>query len=58
MPQKILLKNSIPVHIHTSTRAKRVRISVALDGSVLAVHPTRVELGKVLAFLESKIEWV
>ena len=48
----------IVVDIKRSKRAKRLRISVASDGSVSAVHPWYVSSLRVIALIENKIEWI
>ena len=48
----------IVVDIKRSKRAKRLRISVAHDGSVSAVHPWYVSSSRVILLIENKIEWI
>lgn len=59
MKRELLIKNqNIRVDIRKSRRAKRMRIAVYCDGSVVAVHPENVSYLKILSIIENKIEWI
>ena len=49
-PQKIFIKQS--------TRAKRMRISVRFDGTVIATKPTRVSESNIKKFIREKMHWI
>ncbi len=44
--------------VKTSYRAKRIRLSVYLDGRVVITRPFFVKEKEVLNFLKSKIDWI
>lgn len=44
--------------IRRSRRARRMRIAVRCDGSVVAVHPSSVGFYRILPFIENQIDWI
>lgn len=59
MKRKLLIKNqNITVDIKKSKRAKRMRIAVYCDGSVVAVHPENISFPRILSIIENKISWI
>jgi len=59
MKRKLLIKNqNITVDIRKSKKAKRMRIAVYCDGSVVAVHPANIGFLKILSVIENKFEWI
>ena len=59
MKKKLLIKNQeITVDVRKSKKAKRMRIAVYCDGSVIAVHPESVGLNKILSVIENKFSWI
>jgi predicted metal-dependent hydrolase len=47
-----------PYTLHTSTRARHLRITIHPDGTVTVTKPTRATLAQVEAFLISKQDWI
>lgn len=59
MKKKLLIKNeNITVDIRKSKKAKRMRIAVYCDGSIVAVHPENISFLKILSVIEDKINWI
>lgn len=59
MKRKLLIKNqNITVDIKKSKKAKRMRIAVYCDGSVVAVYPENVLFSRILSVIENKITWI
>ena len=59
MKRKLLIKNqNITVNIKKSKKAKRMRIAVYCDGSVVAVYPENVLFSRILSVIENKINWI
>ena len=59
MKRKLLIKNqNITVDIKKSKKAKRMRIAVYCDGSVVAVYPENVLFSRILSVIENKISWI
>jgi len=59
MKKKLLIKNeNITVDIRKSRKAKRMRIAVYCDGSVVAVHPENIGFSKILSIIENKFDWI
>ncbi|MFA6251455.1 MAG: M48 family metallopeptidase [Candidatus Paceibacterota bacterium] len=59
MKRKLVIKNqNITVEIRKSKKAKRMRIAVYCDGSVVAVHPENISFLKILSVIEDKINWI
>lgn len=53
------LAEQLPNHtLKRSTRAKRLRISVERDGSVVVVAPERMSMKTIEGFIEQKCEWI
>ena len=59
MKKELSIKNqNLTVDIRKSKRARRMRIAVYCDGSVVAVHPENVGLARILSVIENKIDWI
>jgi len=54
----MLGKNKISYTIRKSKRAKRVRLVVYCDGSVVVTHPLGVSLSNVERFVADKTQWI
>ena len=55
MKRKLLIKNqNITVDIKKSKKAKRMRIAVYCDGSVVVVYPENVLFSRILSVIENK----
>jgi predicted metal-dependent hydrolase len=57
MSKTILLHNT-PITIRPSTRAKRMRLAVYCDGTVVVTQPRSVGLGKLMEVIEKRIGWI
>lgn len=49
---------TIPYSIRHSKLSKHVRISVAVDGSVLVTHPSHIPLWRIEQFVAQKSDWI
>ena len=59
MQKQIIFNNQIvPYQLKISNRARRMRISVACDSSVVLTMPFTFDLGFAERFLRSKLSWV
>lgn len=53
-----MLSGRVPVEVRESLRARRARIVIHPDGTVIATQPSRVSSAQFLIFLESKFSWI
>lgn len=59
MQKEIKIRNrGIPYHLKISRRARRVRLSVAHDSSVVLTVPWRADIRRAEDFLKAKTNWV
>lgn len=59
MQQSITLqKHKVPYTVRKSKRAKRMRLAVYCDGSVIVTLPYRAKENIIAAFIEDKKEWI
>ena len=58
MKKETLLSNGIACTVKKHRRARRLRITIHRDGSVLLTLPFFVSYKSGIAFLESKAEWI
>ncbi len=59
MQKHIIFQNkTVPYWLNISNRAKRVRLSVACDASVVLTIPQGIDFGLAEKFLQKKFHWV